>query len=224
MSALNDKPFRIVDYFGYVRVSGEPETSMYIETSASQDIWQVMMDTTTSFMAMCEKEIDISGWTKEGLTAFFSSIYTQRATPYVSSYTVGPQGGAVAQDIIVCSDIPLNDPTNVQRPGAVAGFQYTADDWMAVKYQVGSQRTQTINAPGNMVENDAWSGGSGDPTASGTLWLYRFIIISWPVIPATKEYVQYPELRFVAEGIATEEPEYVYLTRLRRSYELQQTG
>jgi hypothetical protein len=225
MSALDDKPFRIVDYFGYLQLQGKAEESIYINSAASQDVWQVIQDDATAWIGMCEKEIDISGWTKEGLTAFFSSIYTQRPTPYITTYDVNPtQGGVVCQDIIVCTDIPLSDPTNIQRLGALAGFQYTADDWMAVKYLVGSQRCQTINAPGNLVENDSWSAGSGDPTASGTLWLYRFVTMTWPVAPPLDAYVQFPELRFVAEGIATEEPEYVYLTRLRRSYELQQSG
>ena len=72
-----------------------------------------------------------------------------------------------------------------------------------------------------MIIADGWGIGSGQPTASGTLYMTR-IIIPYKDAPAVTDTLTFPAVRYVAQGLATEEPEFVYLTRLKRSYELQQ--
>jgi hypothetical protein len=224
MSAIADKPFRIVDYLPQVRVNSPYGEAWVIDQANTDGNYEVLYATPTNGAWLYRSQIDISGWTKEGLTAFFAGLYLQRPLPYSSNYTVDPNlGGAVIQDIVIVTDVPINNP--LANTALSAGFPDDPSDYMTVKLGTGSQRVQTISAPSNLVENDSWNYGSADPTASDTLYVYRYVIVSVPQpIPLLDAVILFPCLRLVAEGIATQEPEYVYLTRLRRSYELRENG
>ena len=102
-----------------------------------------------------------------------------------------------------------------------AGFMDNASDYMTVKYGQAQIYVQSTTTPIMMIQADSWSFGSGQPTASGTLYVTR-ICIPHKDAPAPTDVITFPALRYVAQGIATAEPEFVYLNRLRRSYELQQ--
>ena len=129
------------------------------------------------------------------------------------------EGGMSCEDVVIISDVPL-DLTDAQ--WVFAGFPQANSDWMTIKYAEGTQRVQTTTSPVTMTMNDSWSYGSGEPTASGTLYCYRVVGIR-KLIPTPQDTVDFPTIRWVGQGIATEEPEFVYLTRLRRSYELHQS-
>ena len=220
--SLADKPFRIADYFPLIRVYQTGEGAWEQQMAGTNvAAYTNLGSTPQSGLWLYESEIDIAGWTKEGLTAFFSQIGQQRETPYFSDY-VNPTGaaGVVIQDIVILTDVPLSD---AETTGVFAGFPRSPSDWMTIKYAKGTQRVQTSTAPQNLTENDSWAYGSNDPTASGTLYAYRYVNIQAP-LPVASANVDFPTLRLVAEGIATEEPEFVYLTRLRRSYELRENG
>jgi hypothetical protein len=222
MSALSDKPFRIVDYIPYARLGQVGEGNWTLDAALTGGEYQELATSPTQGTWLYQSQIDIAGWTKEGLTAFFANLFSQRAAPYYTNYAVSPMGGVVLQDVILVTDVPLPDATTVG--GTFAGMPRGQSDYMTVKYATGSQRVQTISAPTNLVENDAWGYGSADPTASGTLYVYRYIIVQVPVASTPSVVVDFPTIRCVLEGVATEEPEFVYLTRLRRSYELRENG
>lgn len=222
MSAIADKQFRIVDYFPRARLIQKGELDNWeVDNSNSGGLYVDLGSSPTTGAFLYRSELDIAGWTKEGLTAFFASIYTQRPLPYATNVPVDPAlGGVVIQDQIIVTDVPMSDA--LLNTAFSAGFPLSQSDYMTIKLGLGSQRVQTINAPTNLIENDAWSFGSKDPTASDTLYLYRYILVTTPATSPLTEFVDFPILRFVAEGVATEEPEFVYLTRLRRSYELRE--
>jgi len=94
-------------------------------------------------------------------------------------------------------------------------------DYTTILFGQGVLLTQNLNAPLQMTVTDSWSFGSGEPSASERLWLYRLFYITKPTL-TVGDGIQFPEIRYVAQGIAAEEDDYVYLNRLRRSYELQQ--
>lgn len=223
MSAMSDKPFRIVDYIPHARISQLGEGNWTLDSASSGGAYDELLGTPLSGAWLFQSQIDIAGWTKEGLTAFFAGLYTQRPNPHFTNYTVDPMaGGAVVRDVVIVTDVPLSDA--LATTGLLAGFPRSASDYMTIKYAAGSQRVQTISAPNTLTENDSWHYGSADPSASDTLYVYRYVTIDVPVASTPTVIVDYPTLRLVAEGIATEEPEYVYLTRLRRSYELRENG
>jgi len=215
---MTDKPFNIVAYL--------PQFSG-IYVAASTNDWTINTVLTTGDWTdltggafLFETQIDMAGWTKQGLTAFFANQFVQRAIPYtVFGASAAPTGGAEVLDQIIVSDVPL-DTTPLTLGVANVGYPTTPDDYMTIKFSQGFQFTQTTNAPTTMTQGDTWTTGSGEPTAAGTLYVYRLIqILKTPPAPADR--VNCPEYRYVAQGIATAEPEFVYLNRLRRSYELQ---
>ena len=102
-----------------------------------------------------------------------------------------------------------------------AGFMDNHSDFMTLKFGQAAIYVQSTTTPTMMIQGDAWSFGSAQPTASGTLYVTR-ICIPHIDAPAVANAISFPAIRYVAQGIATAEPEFVYLNRLRRSYELQQ--
>ena len=212
---MADKPFNILAYFPEVSVDYSNDTS-----------WETTVGTNSPYGAITlvgpdgfayQDQIDIAGWTKEGLTAFFSNQYTQRDGPYVPGGLLVPTDTLQARDYIIITDVPLELTTTVIH----AGFLDDASDYTTIKYGQANIFMQSTTTPTIMINADGWGIGSGQPTASGTLYMTR-IIIPMKDNPQVTDTLTFPAMRYVAQGIATEEPEYVYLTRLKRSYELQQ--
>lgn len=221
---MADRPFRLVDYFPGLRVewlaasgkweieAGPGTTGVWIDAGVVGD--------SNSFG--WEAILDLSGFTlKEDKTAFFAAQTTQRSLPYAVNVPIGPgQPGVVLTDYMVVSDIPILGG-NVFRVNQM-GFPADPSDFMSVKYATGSVWSQDNNLPNTMIQTDSFSYGSADPTAAEKLWLYRVITVSKQGAVNNDE-VTIPTMRYIAEGVASEEPEFVYLNRLRRSYEQQQS-
>jgi len=197
---MKDKPFNIVQYFPQLSAKYEAESTndWIINTVLTTGHWTSL----GSGQFLFTDRLDMAGWTKEGLTAFFAN-----------------HGGAEVLDQMIISDVPL-DTTPLTLGTANVGYPTTPDDYMTIKFAQGFQFVQTTNAPTTMTMGDTWTSGSGEPTAAGTLYLHRLITVL-KTSPAPDDRVNCPEYRYVAQGIASEEPEYVYMNRLRRSYELQ---
>ena len=212
---MADKPFNIVDYI--------PGVTLFNTTGGSAG-WSVQGTAPYSAITLTgpdgfifQSQIDLAGWTKEGLTAFFSNQYTQRDGPYTpAGPAMVPTDTLQARDYVIITDVPLDiTPTMIH-----AGFLDDASDYMTVKFGQANIFAQSTTTPTMMINADGWGIGSGEPTASGTLYVTR-IVIAHKVAAAATDSIAFPAIRYVAQGIATEEPEFVYLNRLRRSYELQ---
>lgn len=217
---MTDRPFQLKEYFPYARIQRKADNLGYeLDQADSGASYVQFVDSNTSAAWYHRTELDIAGWTKEGLTAFFATQYVQRPTPYAVTGAVdAAQGGMSIEDVVYISDVPLDLSLSTW---TLAGFPRANSDWMTMKFAEGSQRVQTTTNPVTMTMNDSWSFGSGEPTASGTLYCYRLIACR-KLVPTPQDVVDFPTVRWVGTGIATEEPEFVYLTRLRRSFELQQ--
>ena len=213
-----DKPFNLVRYFPQLSMKYDADPSVadwIINTAVTKEAWQNL----GSGVFLWEDEMDLGGWTKEGLTAFFASQYLQRPMPYAAAGQVDAVlGGIEVLDQVIVSDEPIATSPLVIGIASV-GFPSTPDDYMNIKFSQGFDFVQTTNAPMGMTQADSWNCGSNEPTASGTLYLARLVTVrkDGPITPA--DICTVPEYRYVAAGIATEEPEFVYLNRLRRSFE-----
>ena len=64
--------------------------------------------------------------------------------------------------------------------------------------------------------------GSGEPTNNERLYITRFVIVSEASGITDGDRLQLPSCRVVLRGVAFEEPEYINIYRLKRSYELNQ--
>lgn len=218
---MTDRPFNIVEYIPPLEVVGTSPGGW--EISGVSQYSAITLAGPDGFVY--QDQIDLAGWTKEGLTAFFSNQYTQRDAPYIPTGpviippAVPPQQAAdtmEARDYVIITDVPLQLSANIIH----AGFMDEESDYMTIKFGQANIFTQTTNAAHVMIPSDGWGFGSGQPTAAGTLYVTR-ICIPNKTTPTPADGIDFPAMRYVAQGIATEEPEFVYLNRLRRSYEQQ---
>ncbi len=60
--------------------------------------------------------------------------------------------------------------------------------------------------------------GSGAPVVTQKLWVYRFVYYAGK----PNETMEIPASRFIMKGLITKEKKYLYIQRLKQSYELQQ--
>ena len=160
------------------------------------------------------------------LTLFFGSQGLQRSSTYFTSITPLPVGGGRVSDIFIVSDVPLQDVGALGTPSLAtstqAGFNASPDDALNTKFARGSVMVQSTNTPGVMIESDTWNFGSNDPTASDSLYLYRWVGLVTSGIPQNNDTITIPDLRYIATGITTKEPDLIHINRLRLSYEQQQ--
>jgi len=212
---MDDRPFNILAYFPEVSVDYSSGTAWATTTGTNSPYGAITLVGPDGFAY--QDKIDIAGWTKEGLTAFFSNQYTQRDGPYVPGGPMVVTDTLQARDYIFITDVPLELTDTVIH----VGFLDDPSDYMSLKFGQVELYMQSTSTPTIMLNADRWGIGSGQPTASGTLYMTR-IIIPMKDAPAPPDTLTFPAVRYIAQGIATEEPEFVYLTRLRRSYELQQ--
>jgi len=217
---MTDRPFNIVDYLPEVTVDYSNAASW--ELSNSSPYVKTTLTGPDGFVY--QSQIDIAGWTKEGLTAFFSNQYTQRSGPYTPDIVppvlppaLGANDMLQARDYLIITDVPLEINSTIIH----AGFMDNHSDYMTIKFGQAIIYVQSSTTPIMMIQGDSWNFGSGQPTASGTLYVTR-ICIPHKNAPLPTSTLSFPAIRYVAQGIATAEPEFVYLNRLRRSYELQQ--
>jgi len=184
-----------------------PASDWIINTNVTKTAWQNL----GSGVFLWEDQMDIGGWTKEGLTAFFASQYLQRPMPYSATGLVDAVlGGIEVLDQVIVSDEPI-ETTPLVIGIASVGFPSTPDDYMNIKFSQGFDFVQTTTAPMGMTMADSWNCGA------------RLVTVRKDAPNIPTDICTVPEYRYVASGIATEEPEFVYLNRLRRSYELSQS-
>jgi len=177
--------------------------------------------------------LDIAGVTRHEKTLFFASNGFQRPLPYLTSVDLSQptMPGFTLLDQMIVTDVPLKNPQAQVIPWSqTAGFNETEDDFMCVKLAMGFLLSSNTNTPKALAVADSWSFGSGDPTASDKLYLYRWLHIfkatqAAPVVAFQGgERIGLPGYRYVGTGISTEEPDQVWFMRLKRSFEIQETA
>ena len=160
--------------------------------------------------------IDLSGYTREDRT-FFPGVpiaqdggyYGMSAGTYLAMYTMITQS-------------PIDETSMLSNTldFTVPGFLGSTTNPDQVTWGIGSTM-----APGSTHNNllsvqDAWSWGTGNPTATDRLYIYKFA----HVITETEDVsVQLPPTHILVPGMVEGEADLVYMQRLRRSFELQQT-
>lgn len=218
---MTERPFNIKEYIPYIEIKRNVSNDGYEQDlTKSGAPYTQLYDTATSAAWFLRSKIDVGGWTRDELTGFFASQFLQRTVSYnVVGLVDAVLGGMSGEDIVIVSDVPLDTDNSLWFH---AGFPRADSDWMTIKFAEGIQKVQTSTSPVIMTTNDAWSFGSGEPTATDFLYVYRYITVR-KNLPGPTDIMHFPTLRYVAVGIATDEPDHVYVNRLRRSFELQQS-
>lgn len=159
--------------------------------------------------------IDLGGYTRESRTFFPGIPIAQDGGFYVLT------GGTSLMMWTMITTSPIDEIAMIPTAGgfSVPGFLGSTTNPDQVTWGIGSTM-----APGSAHNNllsvqDAWSWGTGSPTATDRLYINKFV----HVVSSEPCSVQLPPTHILVPGIVDGEDDLVYMERLRRSFELQQT-
>lgn len=166
-----------------------------------------------------ETFFDVAGLSMDDKTIFPSGITCQRGNSPLL------QAGAPGDNFImldVLSSIPVDIPNDVLNWFNVgAGFPGSTLNFEHVLYMRGQRWTVDVDTNAQFpLKADEWQSGSMAPTASDRVYSYRVILVNTGNASAR---IITPTGRHVMQVEATTEPEFEYLMRLKRSYDLQQS-
>lgn len=186
--------------------------------SASSDQWNVVQVFGTA-VAYYESYIDMAGHVRDHKTFFPAGFEMQEGGVFNSTIT-----NPVIIQYDVVSSTPINAVQFANTSGAAIapGMMRSFDDFQNILWGQMVVRGKTSNVVNGQVLSiiDRSNIGSGSPSASDRLYVYRFVLTD--VAAAPNEAVRIPSSRIVGAGLVSEEPDLEYIWRLRRSYELQQ--
>lgn len=175
--------------------------------------------------------IDLAGYTRQNDLTFFMDDRAM-LDPGVYRSTIGesttPPYNFFVEMVTLVSSGPVDPEVLIAEylEGADGnpGYADSTMDWdqvllgnntiLAVDNQVGGQALMT------KLRNHYF--GSAEPTNNDRLYITRFVVVSQASGIVDSETLTIPACRVVLRGMAAEEPEYISVYRLQRSYELNQ--
>ena len=202
---------------GIIRVD-KAGVTYTLNTTISADGWEEIGVGTY----VNRKYFDLAGLSMDDKTLFFNGATIQETYPPTKP-AIAPPGNLVAVADVM-SNKPLsgsdaiavvNGLGNTQGPNSA---NLTFDQTIYLRLRVFVVNSDTA-ASGFFVPLSDNQLGSMSPTASDRIYCTRVVQFG---ANADGAYALYP-VRYLINANATEEPEYEYLMRLKRSYELQQS-
>ena len=110
----------------------------------------------------------------------------------------------------------LNEYNNAPAmPGSPIDYHMITMGNLRVMYQ--SAQVSTTSALKPFITQFSSPFGSGEPVVTQKLWCYRFVYY----VGRAAETMEIPASRIILRARVADEKEYVYIQRLRRSYEIQ---
>ncbi|MGI9458882.1 MAG: hypothetical protein ACR2NF_02695 [Pirellulales bacterium] len=166
---------------------------------------------------------DLAGMTNDMSTVFFEGMTTQQ-----QGYLAGGSGIAAGDQIFVY-DIMTSIPVDIES-GVIAGdillrglgFPGSSLNFEHVLYSRFRRYVADVDTAASMfLLSEDQQAGSMEPTASDRIYSYRVVYFLIAASDAAQLYA--PPVRHLLRANVTEEKEYEYMMRLKRSYDLQQT-
>ena len=172
-----------------------------------------------------ETQIDLSGYAMDSLTFFATGVGLQDPGIYTYDALIDPSFPFKALQVL---DIVTSVPMDVAAVSALQNQFNTGPGMLGSKYEFetiifGTYRFFTPNTnilyPNYMQLERSQRFDSGNPTAADKLYSYRILgLIQQDIVDGN--YITIPAARHILAGVMGEEPELVYMQRLKRSYEL----
>jgi len=159
--------------------------------------------------------IDLAGWTRQQLTAFFQGIQIQRSSL--------PLGISNCPLIFEFDFVTTRRLTTAEVSGfsSEPGFLPSTLDMMELIYSEKRTFAQNSTIPGAFIKIDQQTAGTGDATAMDKLHWTRVIV--YFVGTTTANMLNSPA-NLVVSAMTAKEKDLVWMERLRRSYVLQDTA
>ena len=166
--------------------------------------------------------IDLAGLTLQEKTLFFQGAGQQDLyAPFATNQTAGDS--MIVNDIM--SSHPLSNDEILRTAiygnfadsdnSGINGLTFTSTIYMRFRQFVVDLDTAAWGHMVTVADNQL---GSLEPTASDRIYVYRTVLLT-----GTMTQAQIAPTRFLLRATAKEEPDFEYLMRLKRSYELQQS-
>ena len=200
--------------FGYLNV-GQLVPNIFT-LSPSANGWRQVAAPSGTFINTTY--FDLAGLAVDDKTLFFSGATTQDVlNPIVTSQVAGDN--MIVVDVM--SSIPLTDLeytgllTHGNFPnGLTNGLTFDQTIYCRIRQYAVDIDTASWGSMVLLADNQL---GSLNPTASDRVYVARVVFFD-----GAATSLNVPPVRYVIRADAKEEPEYEYLMRLKRSYELQQ--
>lgn len=198
--------------FGLLQVNKVGEDYI-IDELVTNSNWRAV--TATAFIA--DTYFDLAGLAMDEKTLFFEGAALQEILP--PSTTTGTAGDGIVM-VDVMSTVPLTDTEaflyaiygNITGDGSALTFDQT----IYGRVRVFNMDIDNL-AGGYFITLADNQTGSLEATASDRIYCYRMAALSAAVDTQIAIY----GARYILRATAKEEPDYQYLMRLKRSYELQ---
>ena len=165
---------------------------------------------------------DLAGLSQREKTLFFKGATVQQlGNPTMPNGAAGDS--CQIYDIMTSSPMSSDELTSFSQAGNFAGLSGAATSGLTFDQTIYARRREYVVS----VDLAAWGAlqlvsddqlGSMNPTASDRVYSYRMIITS---LAGTNKTLGVLGSRQILSAEAKEEPEFEYLMRLKRSYELQ---
>jgi len=169
-----------------------------------------------------EAYFDLAGMTLQEKTLFFETVSIQTAhNPAIGG---GHTGDGIIEQVVLTTT-PIAEDRQLFEFILGAGLPGSDLDWSQIVYYRNRTFTQTADIAGftYLPTNSQNNMGSAYPTASDRVYIYRFLSASVVSQLAQFTSLTIPGCQVVLGASVKEEPEFQYLYRLMRSYELQQS-
>jgi hypothetical protein len=180
--------------------------------------WRAITGSTRAFIS--ETYFDLGGMSQREKTMFIDAATVQEVAPPVLT-AAAPGDGFLMADIMTSEPLTDVQALNLATQGNFGsvscglGFQETI--YARIELWAKDLDTATWPYPMRLSSNQL---GSLMATASDRIYSYRVVNIDGA---SAASDIAFSGVRHLINAVAKEEPEYQYLMRLRRSYELQQS-
>jgi len=169
-----------------------------------------------------EDYFDLAGMTQREKTLFFKTVSIQE--PYNPSIEGGHTGDDIREAIVLTTS-PIPSDQLLTEYALGPGLFNSTTSWSQLVYYRfrNCVRTTDQGSTAILPTLSQNSMGSAYPTASDRVYIYRFIQANNADQTAQFTSILVPGCQVVLGADVKEEPEFQYLYRLMRSYELQQS-
>jgi len=189
--------------------------------------WEIVNNGTTRAMLVWRGSIDLGGYALDDLTTFVLGVDFQEANTHLAS-NLEATGAIHNWRMLTTREVGDDDfsagnfttaLTMFNPPGMIASNMDLGDVFSG-KYR---QLTPDTTANNLLVQTNAQSWGVGDATAANRIHITFAYLLSGNLQAPAASYLVVPPQAIAVPIFVTEEPDLVYIERLRRSYILATT-
>lgn len=163
---------------------------------------------------------DLKGLQQDDETLFFNGIQVQNFGP---AFFDGAVSGDSYVELVILSSTVINDQDLITAFTLGPGYQRTTQEFLQTIYWKREDAFQSIDQNGYGALTHAYrtEGGSGAPTPSSRVYVYRIATASNKTSNRMNQLITPPTM-IVLGATPKKEQEYQYLMRLKQTYETQE--